>query len=99
MSLNTINMAPTLPEADILDAFHDVEYKTQETIRDFAELVHTAYHRGRRAEKICCMVQYIYHENKTYEDAEKLFAGPLLQWKNLREDVEKYLRYYAANQE
>lgn len=93
MSFTTIQMADTFPEGDLLNAFDELETKT---ISGFAELMYIAYHRGRRQQTIRCIVQYMYHEEKTYHEAIKLFNYPLIEYENLHDAVIAYYGTYVS---
>lgn len=93
MSFTTIQMADTFPEGDLLDAFDELETKT---ISGFAELMYIAYHRGRRQQMVRCIVQYMYHENKSYADAMRVFDYPLIQNEKLHEAVVSYYGTYVS---
>lgn len=90
MSMNTMAMAPTFPEGDILDALHDLEERVEENRVEYAGLIYDAYHRGRRAERICCMAYYMNRCKQSYEEAERVFSYPLVQSINLKEAVLEY---------
>ena len=96
MSFVTMEMAPTFPEPELLDAFDKME---KQTICGFAEIVYAAYHRGRRQQMICCMAQFMYHYGASYDEVGKIFNYPLIDGDNLREAVQKQLVIYAAMQQ
>ena len=96
MSFATMHMASTFPERDLLDALDELEERTTFT---FAELVYSAYHRGRRQQMICCMAQFMYHYGASYEEASKIMNYPLIDGDNLREAVQTQLVIFAAMQQ
>lgn len=96
MSFTTMHMASTFPERDLLDALDELEERTTFA---FAELVYSAYHRGRRQQMVCCMAQFMYHYGASYEEVGKIFNYPLIDGDNLRVAVEKQLMIYAAMQQ
>lgn len=99
MSLITMGMAETFPEQDFLDEIEHMEEDGGKFIGKFAMLTYQAYHRGCRVQQIRCMVQYMYHCRKSYEEAAKLFNYPLVDGINLRQGVEQYYPVYARMRE
>ena len=96
MSFVTMEMAPTFPEPELLDAFDKME---KQTICGFAEIVYAAYHRGRRQQMVCCMAQFMYHYGVSYEEASRIMNYPLIDGDNLCEAVQTQLVIYAAMQQ
>lgn len=99
MSLNTGAMYQTMAEMDLLEEFDRLETAGQQMVVDFADLVHSSYHRGCRRQWIRCVVRYMYHHQKTYEEAAKVFEDILLDRKGIEEAVEKYYRVYSVMRE
>ncbi len=99
MTLNTMAMSPTFPESDILAELEELEEQAQITTGKFSQLIYESYHRGCRQQQIRCMVQYMYHCSKSFDEAKKLFDYPLVRGLELREAVEAYFPVYAAMKE
>lgn len=91
MSLNSMTMAETLPEKEILAAFEKLEDAQNSAIAHFAELIHYAYHRGCVVQHARCIAKYMVQNGCSYADARKVFDYPLVQGTHLKEEVVRYL--------
>ncbi len=94
MSFITMDMAPTFPAQDIIEEFERLEETCNNAVVGFANLVYHSYHRGCLDQQVRCMVRYMYHCGKSFEEASLLFDYPLILERYLREEVERYWKVY-----
>lgn len=95
MSFLTMDMAPTLPAQDILEEFEKLEGACNEAVGGFADLVYRSYHRGCLDQQVRCMVRYMFHYGKSFEEARQLLDYPLIMGRTLREEVERSYKVYS----
>lgn len=90
MSLNSMSMAQTLPDHEILEAFERLEEKHSAEMVEYARLLHGAYHRGCLRQQARCIALYMIHHNCSIEEAKTVFEDPLIYRQDLSDEVLKY---------
>lgn len=95
MSLNSMCMAETLPDGEILEAFEELEEKNAVAMVEFGRLIHSAYHSGCLRQHARCIALYMMKYNCPFEEAKAVFADPLIYGQKLKEEA---LRYYGIFQ-
>ena len=97
MSLNSLSLAETLPDSEILEAFERLEEKHALEAVEFARLIHCAYHRGCLRQHSRCTALYMLQSNCSFEEARQIFADPLIYGRELKEETLRYYDVFQAN--
>lgn len=90
MSLNSMHLAETLPDSEILEEFERLEEKHSVEVVEYARLLHSAYHRGCLRQNARCIALYMLQSNCSFEEATQIFADPLIYGQHLKETVTRY---------
>ena len=97
MSLNSMSMAETLPDREILEEFERLEEKHTLEVVEFARLIHSAYHRGCLRQHARCVSLYMLQSNCSFEEAKQLFADPLIYGRELKVETLRFYDVFQAN--
>ena len=90
MSLNSMHLAETLPDSEILEEFERLEEKHSVEVVEYARLLHSAYHRGCLRQNARCIALYMLQSYCSFEEATQIFADPLIYGQHLKEEVTRY---------
>lgn len=91
MSLITMDMAPTMPNDDILEEIGELEKKHNSLLTSFTNLIWKAYHEGCLRTRARCMAMYMLHHVCSFDEAQQVFSDPLIYSSNLKAETMRYV--------